>query len=110
MDWQSEPRLVYTLTLSLRVRIRLGDKRRSVLIRSLPDVPRAFVRFFRPFHGQTGNRIFWLIFLTVLMSYSEGIGIALFFPLLTVGQGGQDSLSSFLASILNSLNISPTPL
>jgi len=80
------------------------------MIESLLRVFGAFLRYFRLFQSQTGNRIFPLIVLTVLTSYAEGIGIALFFPLLTVGQGGQDALTSFLNNALRFLHISPTPL
>jgi ABC-type multidrug transport system fused ATPase/permease subunit len=80
------------------------------MIWSVLDVPRAFLHYFQVFRGKTGDRIFLLIVLTAMMSYAEGIGIALFFPLLAAGQHGQDPNASFIGPVLRFLNITPTPL
>ena len=81
------------------------------MIGSLLHLPKAFLRYFRLFRGYTGNRIFLLIGLNAAMSYAEGIGIALFFPLFANGAGGgKDRLASSLASVLGFFHVAPTPL
>jgi ABC-type multidrug transport system fused ATPase/permease subunit len=78
------------------------------MIAVLFDLPRTFRRHFRAFRKYTGNHMLALTALNVAMSWAEGIGIALFFPLLR-SEGEQDPLSSALGSILRSLHVAPTP-
>ena len=78
------------------------------MIAVLFDLPRTFLRHFRAFRRYTGNHMFALIALTTVMSYVEGIGIALFFPLLK-GEGEHDALSQTLNRVLAYLHIPPTP-
>ena len=49
---------------------------------ALPEpLPSLAVRYFRQFWGYAGAKILILVVLTVVMSYAEGVGIALFYPL-----------------------------
>src|ERR1700761_199195 len=59
------------------------------------EIPRLFRRYFRIFRQLVGRHMYVLTALNVLMSYAEGIGIALFFPLLR-GEGEPDALSASL--------------
>ena len=54
------------------------------MIASLIAFPRMFMRHARAFFAYTGRHLFALILLNIAMSYAEGIGIALFFPLYIV--------------------------
>jgi ABC-type multidrug transport system fused ATPase/permease subunit len=78
------------------------------MIAILVDLPGLFTRHFRAFRRQTGNHLFALIGLTTLMSYAEGIGIALFFPLFK-SEGADDAVSHALNRALRILHVSPTP-
>jgi ABC-type multidrug transport system fused ATPase/permease subunit len=78
------------------------------MITVLLDLPRSFMRHFRAFRQYTGNHMFALIALTTLMSYAEGIGIALFFPLLK-SDGADDALSQTLNRVMRALHVAPTP-
>ncbi|MFT3694666.1 MAG: ABC transporter ATP-binding protein [Kofleriaceae bacterium] len=78
------------------------------MIRLFSDLPKTFVRHFRRFRSYTGNHMLALAVLTVVMSWAEGLGIALFFPLLQ-SDGNKDGLSSSFSSVLSFLHISPTP-
>ncbi len=78
------------------------------MIRLFSELPRTFVRHFRKFRAYTGNHMFVLAALTIVMSWAEGVGLALFFPLLS-GQGEHDALASAFANALHVLHISPTP-
>jgi ABC-type multidrug transport system fused ATPase/permease subunit len=81
-----------------------------LLFRLLVDLPRSFGRHFRAYRKYTGNHMFALTGLNFVMSWAEGLGLALFFPLLRGAQGGeQDSLSSSFNSILSALGVDPTP-
>ena len=71
-------------------------------------LPGLFARQFRQFRRHTGNRMFVLIGLTRLMSWAEGLGIALFFPLFGTGSGA-DSLSRALRRLLAALHVPQTP-
>jgi len=76
--------------------------------RLVSDLPRTFVRHFRKFRGYTGRHMFALTALNILMSWAEGIGLALFFPLLS-GADQHDPLSTAFTSVLHTLHIPPTP-
>jgi ABC-type multidrug transport system fused ATPase/permease subunit len=78
------------------------------MIAILVNLPALFVRHFRAFRRLTGNHMFALVALTTLMSYAEGIGIALFFPLFESG-GEADALSAILHRVLRVLHVTPTP-
>ncbi len=52
--------------------------------------------------------MFALTALNILMSWAEGIGLALFFPLLS-GADQHDPLSTAFTSVLHTLHIPPTP-
>ncbi len=69
-------------------------------------------RYFRVFRKYAGRRLFVIIvLLTLVMSYAEGIGIALFFPLFNQNSvAGGDSLSVSLGSVFRFLHIPLTPL
>ena len=54
--------------------------------------------------------MFALTGLNFVMTWAEGIGLALFYPLLRSGDGGNDPLSAAFNSILNAVGIEPTPL
>ncbi len=73
------------------------------------EIPRLFTRYFRTFRQLVGGHMYVLTALNVLMSYAEGIGIALFFPLLR-GEGEPDALSASLSKVFHFLHIPLTPL
>jgi subfamily B ATP-binding cassette protein MsbA len=79
------------------------------LLRLVSDLPATFVRHFRAFRKYSGRHLYALTLLNIVMSYAEGLGIALFFPLLGSSKQG-DPLSSAFASILGVFHINPTPL
>jgi subfamily B ATP-binding cassette protein MsbA len=81
-----------------------------LLFRLLVDAPRLFVRHFRAYRKYTGRHLFVLTGLNLVMSWTEGIGLALFYPLLRSDQGDTDALSSAFKSILSTLDVEPTPL
>lgn len=72
-------------------------------------LPELFLRHFRQFRRHTGNRMFALIALTLLMSWAEGLGIALVFPLFGAS-GGADSLSRVLPRVFAVLHVPPTAI
>jgi subfamily B ATP-binding cassette protein MsbA len=71
-------------------------------------LPRLFLRQLRRFRQRTGNRMFVLVALTTLMSWSEGLGIALVFPLFG-SDGAADSLSRALPRLFAALHVPLTP-
>jgi ABC-type multidrug transport system fused ATPase/permease subunit len=77
------------------------------MIHLVTELPRTFGRHFRAFRKYTGNHMFALAALNVIMSWAEGIGIALFYPLLA--SDADDKLSSAFGSVLGTLGIEPTP-
>ena len=79
------------------------------MIQLIVELPRTFTRHFRAFRRYTGNHMFALTALNILMSWAEGIGIALFYPLLRSSEGEQDALSSAFDSVLRFLHVEPTP-
>jgi subfamily B ATP-binding cassette protein MsbA len=70
--------------------------------------PAYLLGYFRLFQQLTGNRLLPLTALNIITGYSEGIGIALFYPLLR-GQSDPDRLSSSLARVLQYLHVPATP-
>ncbi len=80
------------------------------MITPLLAVPRALLRYFRVFRDRAGNRLYVFILLTAAMSYAEGLGIALFFPLLAAGANPEHPLSRALGGLLRALHVEPTPL
>jgi ABC-type multidrug transport system fused ATPase/permease subunit len=77
------------------------------MIRLVTELPRTFGRHFRRFRKYTGNHMFALTALNVVMSWAEGIGLALFYPLLATD--GDDPLSSAFSSVLQFFGIESTP-
>ena len=71
----------------------------------LSGLPVLFLRYFRQFWGYVGARMLVVVGLTLVMSYAEGIGIALFYPLFTSGE----STWSPVAKLLDALGLDPTP-
>ena len=68
------------------------------------------VRYFRMFWGYAGPRILILLGLTTTMSYAEGVGIALFLPLFSAGNGAKpDALSATLGRVFAWLHVPLTP-
>ena len=53
--------------------------------------------------------MFALTALNMLMSWAEGIGLALFYPLLRSGEGEPDALSAAFNSVLDVFGLEPTP-
>jgi len=78
------------------------------MIRLVVDLPRTFARHFRAFRKYTGHHMFALTALNIVMSWAEGVGIALFYPLLASGDDNS-KLSSAFGSVLARMGISPTP-
>jgi subfamily B ATP-binding cassette protein MsbA len=70
---------------------------------ALPErLPSLAVRYFRQFWGYAGSRILILVGLTVVMSYAEGIGIALFYPLFeTSGAAPSHNVITHMLSALS---------
>jgi ABC-type multidrug transport system fused ATPase/permease subunit len=81
-----------------------------LLSRLFVDLPRQFTRHFRAYRKYTGNHMFVLTGLNLVMSWTEGIGLALFYPLLRSGTGETDALSSAFNSLLSAIGVEPTPL
>jgi len=77
----------------------------------LPDrSPLLAVRYFRQFWGYAGARILLLVLLTVVMSYAEGIGIALFYPLFEpAGSTSSTSAASLVNRVLALFHVPTTP-
>ena len=69
----------------------------------MPDrLPFLFVRYFRLFWSYAGARMLVTVALTLAMTYAEGVGIALFYPLFQPDPGARagglgGTISSFLA-------------
>jgi subfamily B ATP-binding cassette protein MsbA len=78
------------------------------LIKIIVELPGTFTRHFRAFRRFTGNHMFVLTALNIVMSWAEGIGIALFYPLLR-HEGDNDALSSAFNAVLGFLGVEPTP-
>jgi ABC-type multidrug transport system fused ATPase/permease subunit len=78
------------------------------MIQLVIDLPRTFARHFRAFRKYTGNHMFALTALNIAMSWAEGIGLALFFPLLS-GKDANDGLSAAFGSVLRFLHVDATP-
>lgn len=68
------------------------------------------LRYFKVFFKYTRWRIFLIVALALVMSYAEGLGIALFLPLLQRGPlESPDSSSGMLLRVFAWLHIPPTP-
>jgi subfamily B ATP-binding cassette protein MsbA len=78
------------------------------MIRLIVDLPRTFVQHFRAFRRYTGNHMFALTALNIVMSWIEGIGLALFYPLLARADDNS-KLSSSFGAVLDTFGIPPTP-
>jgi ABC-type multidrug transport system fused ATPase/permease subunit len=75
---------------------------------ALPDpLPSLVVRYFRQFWGYAHARILILVGITLVMTYAEGVGIALFYPLFETKSS--TGVSSTIASVLSVFHISMTP-
>jgi subfamily B ATP-binding cassette protein MsbA len=74
------------------------------------DLPRIFTRHFRAFRKYSGYHMFALTALNLVMSWAEGIGLALFYPLLAKDNGKPDALSAAFRSVLDMFGIAPTPV
>ncbi len=77
------------------------------MIRLISELPRTFVRHLRAFRRYTGHHMLALTALNIVMSWAEGLGLALFFPLLG-GSNQTDALSTSFGKVLRYLHISPT--
>ncbi|HEX4450476.1 MAG TPA: ABC transporter ATP-binding protein [Kofleriaceae bacterium] len=78
------------------------------MIGLISELPRTFVRHLRAFRRYTAHHMLVLTVLNIVMSWAEGLGLALFFPLL--GASNQtDALSTSFSKVLHYLHISPTP-
>ncbi|HEX4458542.1 MAG TPA: hypothetical protein VIA18_11265, partial [Polyangia bacterium] len=69
-------------------------------------LPGTFAHYFKAFHREVGNRLFLLVGLLVAMSYAEGLGIALFFPLFS---GAHTAVPAPLATLFGRLHIPLSP-
>ncbi|HEY4181749.1 MAG TPA: ABC transporter ATP-binding protein [Kofleriaceae bacterium] len=69
-------------------------------------LPSLVVRYFRQFWGYAGGRILILVGLTLVMTYAEGVGIALFYPLFETPD--KPSNASAITSVLGALHIPMT--
>lgn len=67
-----------------------------------------FTHYFRQFRRLTGNHMIVLTVLNIIIGYAEGIGIALFFPLLR-SEGEHDVMATSLTSVFRFLHIPATP-
>jgi subfamily B ATP-binding cassette protein MsbA len=67
------------------------------------------IRYFRQFWGYAGARMLIIVALTVVMSYAEGIGIALFFPLFA--PAGQTASVPWnpVNAVLDAMDLKATP-
>jgi subfamily B ATP-binding cassette protein MsbA len=79
------------------------------LIHLVVELPRTFTRHFRAFRTYTGNHMFALTALNLVMSWAEGIGLAMFYPLLRGSSGEQDALSAGFNTVLDFLGVSASP-
>lgn len=79
------------------------------MIHLVVELPRTFTRHFRAFRRYTGNHMVGLTALNLLMSWAEGIGLAMFYPLLRGNDGEPDALSEGFNSVLAFLGVSPRP-
>lgn len=80
------------------------------MIRLVVDLPQTFSRHFRAFRNYSGNHMFALTALNMLMSWAEGIGLALFYPLLkSTSDEKPDALSAAFNSVLSFFGIAATP-
>ena len=76
----------------------------------LSGLPVLFLRYFRQFWGYVGARMLIIVGLTLVMSYAEGIGIALFYPLFApAGQAGAEAPWSPITPLLDALGLDSTP-
>jgi ABC-type multidrug transport system fused ATPase/permease subunit len=72
------------------------------------DLPRTFVRHFRAYRKYTGKHMLALTAMNIVMSWAEGLGIALFYPLLATGND-KGRLSTAFDSVLDTLGVESTP-
>jgi subfamily B ATP-binding cassette protein MsbA len=73
-------------------------------------LPSLFTRYWRLFWSYAGARILVVVGLTLVMSYAEGVGIAMFFPLFEPGGSSASSgPGATIGGLLDLLHISPTP-
>jgi subfamily B ATP-binding cassette protein MsbA len=76
----------------------------------LTALSRHYLRYFGVFFRHTRGRLFVIAGLALLMSYAEGLGIALFFPILQRGAANaEDSISATLSRVFAWLHIPTTP-
>jgi len=80
-------------------------------MRALPDrLPYLFVRYFKQFWGYAGARMLVIVGLTLVMTYAEGIGIALFFPLFEPsGKPATNGLSGTITHVFDAVGIPMAP-
>lgn len=73
--------------------------------------PSDFFRYLRFFRRYTGNRLYALIAISLVSTYLEGLGIALFLPVFGgagAGEIGDDPISRAVLSMLSTVGIPPT--
>lgn len=73
-------------------------------------LPSLFTRYWRLFWSYAGARILIVVGLTLVMTYAEGIGIALFFPLFEPGgTTASTGPGATIGGLLDFLHVPPTP-
>ena len=70
----------------------------------LSGLPVVFISYFRQFWGYVGARMLVVVGLTLVMSYAEGIGLALFYPLFS-----SEASWSPITTLLDTLGLDATP-
>lgn len=63
------------------------------------------IRYFRQFRKFIGRKIYFVLFLMLIVGFAEGVGVTLFLPVLQDGFGN-DKLSQVLKFVFDSLHIS----
>jgi ABC-type multidrug transport system fused ATPase/permease subunit len=74
---------------------------------ALSDLPFLLIRYFRQFWGYVGARMLLIVAMTIVMSFAEGIGIAMFFPLFS--SSGAPGGWSPINALLDTFGVEPTP-
>ena len=73
-------------------------------------LPSLILRYFRQFWGYAGARILILVVMTVVMSYAEGVGIALFYPLFEPpGNASHGNTPGVVTRVLDVLHVPMEP-
>src|SRR5687767_13779063 len=74
------------------------------------QLPTLFLHYCRQFWGLAGARILVLVALTIVMTYAEGVAIALFFPIFdAAGKAPTSGFAGQVADVYESLGLSFEP-